>query len=297
MRRYLDINKEKVLWMMLFGLLILSLAGCSTAMYDAPLDGFFDETNPFGWLLIYPIGWLMHFFGSLFGSSFAIGLILTTMVVRIIAWPIYAKGNDASMKMQLATPELDRLKLKYAGRTDEESKKRMGQETMAIYKKHGINVFSCVMPLLQTPLFIAMYSVVRRIVIEGGALTLTDQTFFGLNLTASAMEADFFADQVFGYVLVALCFGSMVLLQFLQSKKPSYSKNIPSKNPNSEATARNLKLMQYGMAGFMAFAAAASNSLAFYWVVGNCFSILQALINRKLAEKKYYKMKEKATIL
>ena len=78
------------------------------------------------------------------GGSFVFGLFFTTIIVRTLAWPIYAKTNDMSLKMTVAQPELNRIQAKYANRKDPQSQHRMQQEMMAVYKKYKINPLGCI---------------------------------------------------------------------------------------------------------------------------------------------------------
>lgn len=298
MRKYF--TKERVLLIVALLFVVLSLTGCSSeSMYKAPLNKFTDETNIFGWLLLWPIGWLMHAIGTLFpagSGQFAIGLVITTLIIRTIAWPIYAKTNDMSLKMTVAQPELQSLQNKYANRTDPEAKQRMQQEMMAIYKKYNINPLGCLMPFLQMPIFMAMYTVVRRIVVPGGLLTITDTSLFGIKdcldygiygatNTAKLWSGAFWV----GIVLALLVGGSMWLLNFLSQRKPKYAKNIPGQKDNPMN--KQMMIMNYFMIFTMVIVSLSNNGLALYWVIGNLYAVAQNVISRKLNEKKYEKMK------
>lgn len=249
----------------------------------------------------------MHLIGSIFPSAqFAWGLLFTTIIVRTIAWPIYAKTNDMSLKMTVAQPEMTRIQAKYANRKDPQSQQRMQQEMMAVYKKYGINFLGCFAPFIQMPIFMAMYSVVRRIAVAGGALSLTDTSFFGiencLNLGVMGAEgqvaAPGSASFIVGIVLAILVGGTMLLLNHFAQKKPSYAKNTHTHNNNQQADQMQstMKIMNFFMVFMMVFAALSNNGLALYWVFGNIYSIIQGFINRHLNEKKYYKMKKENTI-
>ena len=87
----------------------------------------------------------------------------------------------------------------------------------------------------------------------------------------------------------------MWLLNFLAQKKPKYQKSIPS-NQDNNAMVKQMKIMNYVMIGMMVFASLSSNGLAFYWVIGNIYSIVQNIINRYLNEKKYEKLRKENTI-
>jgi len=245
---------------------------------------FFDK------ILIIPVAFLMNFFGSLLGGSFALAILFTTIVVRSIAWPIYAKSNDLSIKMNVAQPDMQRVQAKYATRKDPQSQQMMQMEMMQVYKKHGINVFGCLLPFLQMPIFIAMYNVVRRITVQGGMYTdsVVNTKFIGINLANTQ-------DGIIGMVLAGIVGGTMFLLQKISMKKPSYAKKTVSHNPNATAaqTEKTMKFVSYFMVIMMAFASFQSNALALYWIFGNVYSLGQTLINRRLNEKKHEQLQQK----
>ncbi len=284
----IDIKKVALVFIVL--IMAVSLTGCmDTGMYEVPLNGFTDETNPFGWLLLWPIGWLMNTIGSVFGDSFGWGLVFTTLIVRTLAWPIYAGSNNTMFKMQLAQEDMNKVQSKYQGRNDPQSKQRMSMEMQAIYKKHGINVLGCLAVPLQMPIFSAMYTVIKRIQVEGGALTLTNMNFLGFDLGASLFEGGV-KNQIFNGVLTAIVVGLMIGQQKIMQKKPSYAKNIPNKNPQAEQMQKQMKYMMYLMPLMMASIAAQDSGMALYWVVGTAFQIMQCTVTKKLQEKKYKKL-------
>lgn len=244
----------------------------------------------FDWILVIPVAFVMNFFASLLGNNFAVGILLTTIVVRTLAWPIYAKSNDMSIKMNLAQPDMQRVQNKYATRKDPQSQQMMQMEMMQIYKKHGINVFGCLMPFLQMPIFIAMYGVVRRITLPGGMYTegVINTNFLGINLANGN-------DGIIGMILAGLVGGTMFLLQQISMKKPAYAKNTGRQNlnPQAQQTEKTMKYVSYFMVIMMAFASYGSNALALYWIFGNIYSLGQTLVNRKLNEKKHETLRQK----
>jgi YidC/Oxa1 family membrane protein insertase len=249
-----------------------------------------QDATFFDWILVIPVAFLMNFFATLVGNNFAIGILFTTIVVRTLAWPIYAKSNDMSIKMNLAQPDMQRVQAKYATKKDPQSQQQMQMEMMQVYKKHGINVLGCLFPFLQMPIFIAMYGVVRRITLQGGmyAEGVSNTNFFGINLANTQ-------DGIIGMVLAGIVGGTMFLLQKISMKKPSYAKNTAKHNPNPQAeqTEKTMKFVSYFMVIMMAFASYQSNALALYWVFGNIYSLGQTLVNRKLNEKKHETLKKK----
>ena len=303
------ITKERVMLIIGLCVLILGLTSCTTdqSEYTKPLNDYSQESGILNWILVWPLGWIMHLIGSIFpagSGQFAWGLLFTTIIVRTIAWPIYAKTNDMSLKMAVAQPEITRLQEKYANRKDPQSQQRMQQEMMAIYKKHKISFAGCFTPFIQMPIFMAMYNVVRRIAVTGGKFSLEDSSLFGIvdclkyGVTGDNAAAAGSAPFIVGIILAILVGGTMWLLNYFSQKKPKYQKNTHTHNQTQQGNqmAGTMKFMNYFMIVMMVMASLSNNGLALYWVFGNIYSIIQGFINRYLNEKKYYKMKQENTV-
>lgn len=297
---FYNIDYKKLSLIFVIGIMLISLTGCASfTNYDKPLNGFSDETNVFNWLLVWPIGWLMHTIGSFFGGSFGWALIFTTLIVRLLSWPIYMSTTNTTYKMQLAQPDLQRVQSKYVGRTDAASKQKMQQETMAVYKKHKFNPLGCIGIVFQFPIFSAMFTVIKRITVSDGALSLTNFKFLGFDLAtlttnddgeiirvATSIFQGGLGNQIFCGVLTAIVAGTIFLQQYLSRKKPSYQKNIPNKTPNQME--QQMKMFMFLSPIMMGWIASQDAGMALYWVVGNIFALLQLVYVRKRQEKRYY---------
>lgn len=329
MRKYL--TKERVFVIVGLIVLMLGLTSCSgdANKYLKPIQSFGDETGILK-ILVWPIAWLMYQIGRIFPSGqYAWGLLFTTIIIRTLAWPIYAKSNDMSLKMAVAQPEIQKVQAKYANRQDPQSKQRMQQELMTIYKKHKINFLGCLTPILQMPIFIAMYNVVSRIrytsftpmdangVATGETIfakfALSNTNFLGIKDCLSYgvytsggggnmgnQAATWSGAFWVGIILSIIVGGSMWLLNFLAQRKPKYQKNTYQHNANANQQQNQMgstmKFMSYFMIVMMVLASLGNNGLALYWVIGNLYSIAQNFINRYLNEKKYYKLKKEHSI-
>ncbi len=92
--------------------------------------------------------------------SYAVAIILLTILVRIVLIPLTVKQIRSMSAMQKIQPELKRLQQKYKG-----DRQKMNEELMKLYKEHGVNPLGGCFPLLmQAPVFIALYSVLRAAV-------------------------------------------------------------------------------------------------------------------------------------
>lgn len=283
------LNYKRVFAVLLILVLFVSLTGCGGS-YDEPLNGYGDEGNIFEWILVWPIGWLMSTIGNFFNGSFGIAVIITTILVRIVSYPIYAGTTNTTFKMQLAQPDIQRVQSKYAGRTDENSKRKMNMEIQAVYKKHNFNPLGCLWIVFQFPIFSAMYTVIQRIQVPDGDLTLGNFSFLGADLRGGLFDTTYGVwSQVLTGIFVALLVATMAFSQYLGRKKPSYQKNIPNKNPNQQQE-KMMKVITYMSPLMMGFMASQSAGLALYWVIGNTFQLVQTILVRRSQEKKYEKM-------
>ena len=237
-----------------------------------------------------PIALFMSLIGSITNGSFAVAILITTILVRTLAWPIYAKTNDMSMKMAVAQPEIDRLNRKYATRKDPESQQKQQMEMMQLYKKHKISMWGCLLPFLQMPIFFAMYEVVRRITIPGGQFSqnVENTKFFWTDLATAGTVAKI--------VFTALVGITMIALQKISQIKPSYAKQAAPqpKKAGQPDTENTMKIVSYVMVFMMIITSYVTPGLAlsYYWIIGNIYSIVQTLINRMISEKKHAKLQE-----
>jgi YidC/Oxa1 family membrane protein insertase len=288
-------NQKRVLLLILMVVLVIGLSGCSSdsvSMYEQPLGA------PGGWGLIQWIVTLlgdgMYYLSNIFGGYYFMGLIVTTLIVRTVGWPIYAKSNQTTMNMQLAQPELTAMQEKYKGRTDEVSQKKMQAEQMAIYKKYGINPLGCLLPFLQMPIFIAMYQVVRRVPLSLGGVVegVTVRDFSDLNYSFFWIENLGGKDQL--YILPVLVGVLMFLYQRYTMKKPEYLQNKKYQKTSAQSQSeQTMKFMSYFMVIMLVSVAVTNAGIALYWVIGNAYQFLQTYLNRRKNAKKFEELKEK----
>jgi len=223
---------------------------------------------------------------GLLGSTYYywIGLLIMTLVIRTLGWPIYAKSNDMTIKMQIAQPELTRVQEKYKGKTDQISQQRMQMETMEIYKKYKINLLGCFTPLLQMPIFLAMYAVVRR-------FPLTDISVFGNG--SAVMNYNFLwtdlgnTNWLENLPLAIIVAGTMFLSQWLMQKRTrANQKKMRYQDAKGQQTQKTMQFMMYFMILMMAYIAIGNAGIAFYWILGNLYQLFQSYISHKQADKR-----------
>jgi YidC/Oxa1 family membrane protein insertase len=114
----------------------------------------------FDTLIVQPIfNLLALIYGLLPGSDFGISLILFTVIVRLLMWPLVRKQLHQTKLMQGLQPELKKIKAKAKG-----NKQLEAQLMMELYRERNVKPFSSFgLLFLQLPIFIALYSVIRII--------------------------------------------------------------------------------------------------------------------------------------
>ncbi|MCQ4935388.1 MULTISPECIES: YidC/Oxa1 family membrane protein insertase [Anaerotignum] len=101
-------------------------------------------------------------FNGLYGMTEAgvlgFAIILFTLIVKAILFPLMVKQQKSSFKMQMLQPELDKIRNKYKGKTDQMSQQKMAMEMQDFQKKNGINLMGGCLPLLiQLPILYALF--------------------------------------------------------------------------------------------------------------------------------------------
>lgn len=106
------------------------------------------------WINIYAVIPVFDWLGG-YGWNYGIVILILTIMLKIVLFPIAYKTYKSSAKMRVLKPEIDELSKKYP-KTEDAMKKQ--QATMSLYKKAGVNPMAgCVPMLLQFPILIAMF--------------------------------------------------------------------------------------------------------------------------------------------
>lgn len=279
-----NLNKEKTLT---YSLNVSIVAG------EKPV-----HKNSFGWFDYITVSW-MSFFMSIFsfGGYFGLGIILFTLLIRTLLWPVYARSTQTSSKMQEAQPEITRLQKKYAGKTDRDSQMKMRREMSQIYKKYKIGLSNMLLPLLQMPIFIGVYQTVRRITIPGGYYSnnLTNLNFLGIDLGAGQNWVNFLLSAIVGI--------SMLLIQLISMYKPKLlrERNLGNvvytdKNQDPKKGQRMMLIVSIVLTVMMVYWSFNDRAMAFYWIIGNFYTLFQTSLFKHREYKKQIKKRSEDLI-
>ncbi len=120
----------------------------------AELSPGLDLTVDYGWLTVIakPLFWLLSFYHSYVGN-WGIAIILLTLTVKLIFFPLSAAGYRSMAKLRVVTPKLQRIREQYSS-----DRQKMHQAMMEFYKEEKINPMGGCLPILvQIPVFIALF--------------------------------------------------------------------------------------------------------------------------------------------
>jgi len=199
------------------------------------LNANLESIMNFGWTIIRPISkgvlWTLKSMNR-YIPNYGIILIIFSIMVKLIVYPLTKKSYQSTKAMQALQPEINNLKEKYKNNPT-----KLNQATMELYKKKGVNPLgSCLPMLLQMPLLIALFTVFRS------TIELRGEPFVFWIKDLSAPDIIFnlpFKIPIYGDYVCALPI-IMALSMYAQQKMMT----VDGANQEQQ------KLMQYFMMGF-----------------------------------------------
>lgn len=216
-------------------------------------------------IFVKPLAYIILKLGKLV-SSFAISIIIITVILRFILFPFTKKMALQSEMMKQASPELERIRKKYEGKTDEASLMRQNQEMLMVYKKYNFNpLSSCLVSFIQLPLFFAFFEAINRVP------AIFEDKFIGLQLGTTPLVG-FGTSTFYVYVILIVLIGATTIYTFKMS-------GATSQDPSMKMMPVMMSVMIIFTALFM------PSALGIYWVTQNLFMIVQNTITTKGAKK------------
>ena len=202
--------------------------------------------------------------------GYGLVIVLITILIKVIFWPLTAASTRSMKRMQALAPELAALKEKY-----KDDVQKQTQKTWEIYKKNKVNPMSgCLPMLIQMPVFIGFFSMIRSAIELRGAhflwaadLSKPDTLFMIPGVTFIPFIS---TPEGLPFNLLPLLMGGAMLWQS-HLTPPS-----PGMDPAQQ------KMMRYMPLMFLVFLYNYSAGLALYWTVNNLLTILQTKLTKNL---------------
>lgn len=209
-----------------------------------------------------------------------IAIIILTIFVKLVLFPISKKAVRTQMIIKRLEPELNEIKKKF-----KKDKKQQGQKVMELYKKNNVNPFSGILiVLLQIPIILGLYWVFFR----GGLPEINTDLLYSFISLPQEVNMNFLGLVNISEknIIIALFAG---ITQYFQIKLTLPQLKKKTSNPTfKDDLKRSMHLqMRYVMPIMVfVFAYIISAAIALYWLTSNLFAIGQELfIRRKIKER------------
>lgn len=242
-------------------------------------------------LIIRPFLNSLLYIYNLIGGNFGLAIILFTILIRALTYPLMAsqiKGTQGMQKLQTDKRWIE-MQEKYKN-----DKEKLAQEQMKLYKELGINPFaSCLPTLIQFPIIIGLYQAIIRALANSpvelldmiqkmypgwfnlASLIPLNSNFLWMNL--GEPERLHIPGLPFGIPVLAIL---VVITTYLQSKLMSPGAAAGGKNDQTAMMGNMMNIYMPFLMGYMAFSFASGLSL--YFVTSNLLGVAQYAIMGKL---------------
>lgn len=234
--------KRRFLTILMLALLVLIVSGCSANPTASPPIGP-DATGIWDRYLVWPLSWLIKESAMILGGSYGLGILVATILIRLLVLPLMVKQIKSSKAMQQLQPEMNKIREKYKN-----DPQKSQQETMLLFQKHNINPLAGCLPMLvQMPVLIAFYHAISR------TPEIKEHTFLWMSLGAKDPY----------YILPIIA----AITTYFQSKMMGQSQM--QNNPQMQMMTIMMPIM------ILAIGVTLPSALSLYWVYGNIFTIVQ----------------------
>ena len=216
--------------------------------------------------------WAMNHLYALLGN-YAAAIIVLTLLIKTILWPIQNKATNEMRKMSLLSPKMTEMRDKF-----KDDPQKLNEETMKLYKEYGVNPFSGCLPMfVQIPIFFGFYAML------GTAIELRNSSF----LWVTDLSQPDTISHILGFpinLLPIVMAGTMVWQMIITPKT---------------GDAMQQRIFYFMPVIFLVFSYNYASGLALYWTTQNLFSITQLYLTRNkplpTLEKKSVVAKRTAT--
>ena len=216
-------------------------------------------------LFVKPLAFILIWLGNLVKNN-AISIIIVSIAIRLIAFPLTKKTAMQSELIKKAQPELNKIQKKYANKQDQESMIKQNQEIMMVYQKYKINPISgCLFAFIQLPIFIAFFEAIQRtpVIFEDKFLGLQLGTTPAIGITSLTFYA---------YLIIMIIIGATTFFSF----KLNSTGNM--EDPSMKMMPTMMTVMIIVTALFM------PSGLGIYWATSNLFTIVQNVMVKRSKE-------------
>lgn len=236
-------------------------------------------------LILNPFVTILTWLYSIFNNDVVVAIIVLTVIIRFLTYPLLARQQESSRKMQELQPKLKKLQEKYKN-----DREKLSQEQMELYRKHGVNPLGGCLPLVvQFPILIGLYQAIffalaatpyqlvdlsERLLIPGlDSLIPLQRHWLGMDLTLPPTTNPTYALILPLLVLVTTWAQSKVSMGMTKQNKDDDDGEDNSAGGQAQAMTQSMTTIMPLMFGF--FSLSFSVGLSIYFVTSNLIGIIQ----------------------
>jgi len=202
-----------------------------------------------------PLLWTLNFLYGLV-PNYGVAIILLTIIVKAVFWPVTHKGTEHMKKMAEIQPLVKEVQAKY-----KDKPKKMQEESMALYKKHKVNPMAGCLPMvIQIPVFIGLFTVLRSAV---------ELRFGGFLWIRDLSEPEGLLQDVLPIAINILPIFMTLLTVLQQRMTPTAG------DPQQQ------KIMMFMPVVFLFLFYSMASGLVLYWSVSQLISVVQMYLQRR----------------
>ncbi|AMC00046.1 hypothetical protein AWM75_04700 [Aerococcus urinaehominis] len=261
MKEKISSTKLKLAGLLASVSLFLAACATSTEPINAQSTGFWDR------YIVYNMSRLIIWLSEAFGGNYGIGIILITLIIRVLLIPLMQYQMKSQEKMQEVQPEIQALQEKYASK-DPETQEQLRIEMAKLQEEHDYNPWAgCLPMLIQLPILMALYQSISRTEI------LRQEHFLWFQLGQP--------DPYFILPIIAACL-------------TWYSMRLNTV-ANPAAGKGQMAMMQWTMPAMILFMGLGlPSAISLYWVANTGFTVLQTLLLNNPYKKREARLAEEA---
>ena len=217
--------------------------------------------------------WLLQFFYLLI-PNWGVSIILVTILIKVIFFPLTKKSSEATQQMQKLQPRIQELQTKYKGKPQ-----KLNEEMAKLYQQAGYNPLSGCLPLvIQLPILFAMYRLFNNYFEFRGAMFIP-HWIPDLSVGDSVWQ--------FNTPIPFLGWTDLRLLPIVYVISQLIFGKITQTPTSDQQQSNTMKIMLYGMPVFFFFIFYnAPAGLLLYWTCTNFLMLVQQIIIKRMMNKK-----------
>jgi YidC/Oxa1 family membrane protein insertase len=204
---------------------------------------------------------------TVLGGNFGLAIIVLTVIVRLILFPLTVRQTKSTKAMQSLQPRIQEIQKKYA-----KNQQKLQQEMMKLYKEAGINPLGCLWPMLiQLPIWIALYqSIMQALAATPESLLSLSQHLYSWAAVGQAVPLN----EQFLWLRLSRPDPNLILAILVGGTMWVQQKMVtpPAADPRQKSMTSMTTLMMPLMFGFLTLSF--PSGLALYWVVSNIIGII-----------------------